>query len=61
MKNAINPDEAPEGYKAIQPLTPPAHPCDGCAFYGDYTGCLSTYCMPYSRDDKRMVIFAPKE
>ena len=61
MKNAINPDEAPEGYKAIPPPTPPTHLCEGCAFDGNEPGCRRASCLPAHRDDKRMVIFVPKE
>ena len=54
----INPDDAPEGFKAV--IAPKDNVCKGCVF-SNQSECLLQSCMIYERDDNTSVIFIKKE
>lgn len=54
----VNPNEAPEGYMAVQYTGL----CDNCAFYNlESCGELGVSCISYRRDDGKSVYFIPKK
>ncbi len=54
----VNPDEAPEGYMAVQYTGS----CDNCAFDNlESCGELGVSCISYRRDDGKSVYFIPKK
>lgn len=56
----IDPNEAPEGFVAVEA---PTHewPCISCAFKVDDARCLDSACYKGSRKDRTNVIFIPRE
>ena len=51
----MNPNEAPEGYRAAEKLRSTNGPCFGCDLIND-PKCLDAHCSPVWRDDGCVVI-----
>ena len=55
----VNPNEAPEGYIAVE--WDESSGCDYCIFSDVYEECMRALCYPTFRRDKHNVIFIKKE
>ena len=60
--NKVNPNEAPEGYVAVEQ---PNNLCTGCYFKNRYSGCIqednNIHCMSGKRIDGVNVVFIKKQ